>query len=110
MNNLDSEMINMTNAELADDDLDTVSGGALFGVNSGKKKVTIGSYCQNWQCSSCGSVSYKQDMSVLAGAQNTRSAIQVPKTCTGCGKQACCGNCVHSEKAYGSFVYCNAKG
>ena len=110
MKNFDSEMMNKVNVELCDDELDNVSGGVSFGTNSAKKKVTIGSYCQNWQSSSCGSVSYKQDMSVLAGAQNTRSAIQVPKTCTGCGKQACCGNCVHSEKAYGSFVYCNAKG
>ena len=108
MKKFDTDMINSSDAELRDDDMDTVSGGGLLDLITGKKKVTIGYHCQKWQCS-CGSVAYTQDLSVLAGVQNTRTAIQVPKTCSGCGKQACCGNCVHSEKAYGSFVYCKAE-
>ena len=70
------ELLHPKSGEIADDELDNVSGGACH-TDDGRKIVTVGHGCTRWKCKKCG-------------GSPVGSTIY---NCNGCGKLCCCDTC-----------------
>ena len=80
----------LADGELADDELDNVSGGGCH--KDGKLVVTVCYTCGVFQCERCGSIE-----TVHAGGY---------KYCSNCGKGATCSNCYYCSYTKGLWL-CN---
>ncbi len=84
--------------ELADEELDSVSGGACY--KDGRKVVTVGHKCDNWLCEDCHMVCSHYD-----------DAIRDYRKCTVTKKQKVvgCNNCQYMSYEGGLWLCNNPK-
>ena len=75
--------------ELADEELDNVSGGACH-TDDGRKIVTVAHECSRWKCKKCGG----------------SPVGTICRHCNGCGKLCCCDTCCFCTYEKGLWL-CN---
>ncbi len=75
--------------ELADEELNNVSGGACH-TDDGRKIVTVGHDCTRWKCKKCGGSPVGTNIG----------------HCNGCGKLCCCDTCCFCTYEKGLWL-CN---
>lgn len=86
------ELLNQQTGEIADEELDNVSGGGCY--NGGRLVVTVGHACTLFECKKCGGTAYVTWDDLL---------------CHRCGRLACCDICKYCTYSKGLWLCTNEK-